>query len=244
MGRRLADPVPGTNRFSPCTIEWWRLQFDPSQHNYNTYAYPACLERRESTASSGAVCGDGLVQGDEECDCAGGNCANDPCCDGATCRFKPQATCAAHQPCCNLNTCSPQRAGVTCRASKGQCDIAETCDGSSVTCPADVRKAVGTPCSSTNNGDRIDGTCTCNDCLTLSKQCQNSAHDFTGVCSWLSTGNSACDVVWCQNSSGKCSGFNQPTPMGISCGAGKACFNKKCVPVAQVHCPGVITQSS
>jgi hypothetical protein len=38
-------------------------------------------------------CGDGIVEGDEECDCGGIDCSiSDPCC-GAGCRLKKGATC-------------------------------------------------------------------------------------------------------------------------------------------------------
>jgi len=235
MGRRLQ-----ATQFSPCTIEWWKTQFTPGKGGYNTANNPACLEGIDFTTPTGPVCGDGLVEGDEQCDCVGNNCKNDPCCDGATCRFKGAATCAAHQPCCDLTTCSAKAAGITCRASTGQCDVAETCDGTSPTCPVDARKPIGTTCTRTIAGNAISGTCTCEGCMTLTEKCRLSDPTYVSVCTWLSTGDDACDSIWCQDSSEDCSGYNQPTPTGMACGSGMACSNKKCVPASQVVCPGTV----
>jgi hypothetical protein len=63
-------------------------------------------------------CGDGQLQGGEECD--GG-----PCCD----------------PDCRLRL-----AGTSCRAAATPCDLRETCDGVSAACPTDRRAANGTTC--------------------------------------------------------------------------------------------------
>jgi hypothetical protein len=76
-------------------------------------------------------CGDGVVDntGAETCDLAGSNGAATSCCT-ATCTFRT--------------------AGQTCRTSAGVCDTADTCTGSSATCPADgkstalCRGSVGT----------------------------------------------------------------------------------------------------
>ena len=45
--------------------------------------------------------------------------------------------------------CAPKPAGAECRASAGVCDIAETCDGVSGSCPADALAAPLTPCTTT-----------------------------------------------------------------------------------------------
>ena len=72
--------------------------------------------------------------------------------------FKPfDAACTADVNPCTSDRCDgsgtcthpPANAGTVCRASGGACDVAETCDGASVTCPADS----GTPDSD------ADATC-------------------------------------------------------------------------------------
>src|SRR5207247_7975754 len=52
-------------------------------------------------------------------------------------------------------------AGATCRAAAGACDVAETCTGTSTTCPTNMIKANGTPCPDDSNpctNDVCNGT--------------------------------------------------------------------------------------
>jgi hypothetical protein len=45
---------------------------------------------------TGAVCGNGIVEGNEECDCLFGDCqGTDPCCEASKCRLFPNADCSA-----------------------------------------------------------------------------------------------------------------------------------------------------
>ncbi len=77
-----------------------------------------------------ASCGDGYVWSGVE------DCETGTCCDGS----------------CNFRGSSTQ-----CRASGGECGIAEYCTGSSQSCPTDQHVANGTPCSI---GDCESGVCT------------------------------------------------------------------------------------
>lgn len=48
------------------------------------------------------------------------------------------------------SVCAPREAapaGTACRAASGECDVAETCDGVSLTCPADAFAAAGASCA-------------------------------------------------------------------------------------------------
>jgi hypothetical protein len=60
-----------------------------------------------------------------------------------------------------------------CRGSAGQCDEAETCTGTSGTCPADGYKAAGTTCTDDGNG------CTSDICSGTSAAC---THPSNGIC--------------------------------------------------------------
>ena len=42
--------------------------------------------------------------------------------------------------CCDPNTCKVRGAGAVCRHVRGECDLEESCDGVSATCPGDVYK--------------------------------------------------------------------------------------------------------
>ena len=74
-----------------------------------------------------STCGDGTVDtnfGREACDLAGANGGATSCCS-STCAFTTN----------------------TCRASAGQCDLAETCTGASSTCPGNSFQSAATPCT-------------------------------------------------------------------------------------------------
>lgn len=81
------------------------------------------------------VCGNGIVEDDEECDGGGiGLGHNDPCCD-SSCRFTPGSQCSnRHSWCCDK--CHISHAGFPCRqAEEYYCKQASYCDGSSAECP-------------------------------------------------------------------------------------------------------------
>src|SRR5205809_407102 len=70
-----------------------------------------------------STCGDGTLDPGEQCD--DGNNLNADCCS-ASCTIEP--------------------AGTVCRPAAGVCDVAETCNGTSPTCPADVFVSAATQC--------------------------------------------------------------------------------------------------
>ena len=83
------------------------------------------------------VCGNGIVEGTEQCDPPG------ECC-GANCTFKTNST--------------------VCREAAGVCDVAEYCSGSGAACPADAKAPLSTPCddgSYCSETDHCDGNGNC-----------------------------------------------------------------------------------
>ncbi|MBN4049545.1 hypothetical protein JYT86_00645 [bacterium AH-315-N03] len=75
-----------------------------------------------------------------DADCSSGSCVDGVCCDTA-CGGGDLADCQA----CSIaagasvdGTCAVAAGGTTCRGSRGDCDVEETCDGSAVSCPADA----------------------------------------------------------------------------------------------------------
>ncbi|MGH2533584.1 MAG: hypothetical protein ACRDJW_14895 [Thermomicrobiales bacterium] len=98
--------------------------------------------------------------------CQGGTCCDGKCvniqtslqhCGGCNraCRLSPTAESCEMSPICVAGSCSftPQPQGTVCRPSAGDCDVAEVCNGESLTCPPNAfrpntfecRVAVG-PC--------------------------------------------------------------------------------------------------
>src|SRR5439155_1828806 len=69
-------------------------------------------------------------------------------------------------------------AGTVCRATVNECDLAETCTGTSTTCPADAVKAVGSACTDDGNPCTTD---TCNGTLD-SPACTHPVGNAGAVC--------------------------------------------------------------
>src|SRR5207249_3761696 len=91
---------------------------------------------------------------------------------------------------------NPGNAGTTCRAAANECDLAESCTGSSSTCPADTVKAAGTAC--TDDGK----VCTTDSCNGTSDTCQHAPGNAGTVCRATA---GACDVAeTCTGSSSTC----------------------------------------
>lgn len=96
-----------------------------------------------------AICGNGKIEGAEECD------NNGPCCStscqllkGTRCRATDGA-CVDWSECDGTSAACPLKikpAGTGCRDPMGDCDKAELCDGINVDCPADEKLPTGTVC--------------------------------------------------------------------------------------------------
>ncbi|MCX8073597.1 MAG: hypothetical protein N3C12_14295, partial [Candidatus Binatia bacterium] len=101
------------------------------------------------------VCGNGIIETQEQCDLANQNGQSSTCCTGQ-CRFRAS--------------------GLVCRTAAGECDLTETCTGTAATCPTDAKKANGTACTD-------DGfPCTFDVCNGTSNLCQHPIAPTTTVC--------------------------------------------------------------
>ncbi|HEY6475136.1 MAG TPA: hypothetical protein VI456_01060, partial [Polyangia bacterium] len=82
------------------------------------------------------------------------------CVAGICCNTACTGACAS----CNLpgkvGTCSPVGAGPICRAANGVCDVAETCNGTSLDCPADGFAAKTVVCRASAGTCDVAETCT------------------------------------------------------------------------------------
>ncbi len=138
---------------------------------------------------------------DSECAlgfCRDGFCCNSSCGGGVTtdCAACSVAAGAGANGSCDILT--PAR---VCRASANPCDVAETCDGSSPSCPVDGALPAGTACGGAPSG-ACDAQDTCSGGLGASAVCvQNVA---------------AANVV-CRASAGACDPPETCTGLGVDC---------------------------
>ncbi|XP_020840877.1 disintegrin and metalloproteinase domain-containing protein 18 isoform X2 [Phascolarctos cinereus] len=108
-----------------------------------------------------AVCGDGFVEGDEECDCGSkeefSKCKFKNCCVMETCKLKPAAKCG-FGPCCT-NSCQFQKRGKLCRPKANEeCDFNDFCNGTSHECVPDTFVRNGESCRK-NTAICVNGIC-------------------------------------------------------------------------------------
>src|SRR5262249_40362386 len=100
-------------------------------------------------------------------------------------------------------------AGTICRADAGACDVAETCDGASTSCPPDAFEPSGTTCTTDLNPctvDQCDGSGNCNHTpgnagVTCRAASAGQVCDVTETCDGV---NSACPTDQVRPSSFVC----------------------------------------
>ncbi|MCC7384332.1 MAG: hypothetical protein IT384_20975 [Deltaproteobacteria bacterium] len=112
------------------------------------------------------VCGNNLEESGEDCD--DGNTVDDG--NGCSARCQNNASCGngaveglfescdpGLTACCNSTCDGALGTGAPCRAATGECDVVETCDGTSLDCPADRAQTDGTLCSTCPLGSDCAG---------------------------------------------------------------------------------------
>nr|XP_015817954.2 zinc metalloproteinase-disintegrin-like protein H4 subunit A [Nothobranchius furzeri] len=121
-------------------------------------AQPSCLHQPilVRTIAAGPLCGNGLLDPREECDCGTEQECDNPCCDASTCRLTEGSECA-HGQCCEQ--CKLKASGTVCRGSAGDCDLPEYCTGESQDCPEDSFEMNGKGCYNHMSGFCYDGQC-------------------------------------------------------------------------------------
>ncbi|NXG17898.1 ADAM8 protein, partial [Grallaria varia] len=153
--------------FSRCSEQdMWQFLGDPRT---------SCLLNapRADELYGGPVCGNLFVERGEQCDCGTPEECSDRCCNATTCQLREGAECAQGE-CCQ--DCKVKPAGVLCRASKNDCDLAERCSGLSAECPEDVFQENGIPCQGGS------GYCYNGGCPSHSEQCRALWGAGTGLC--------------------------------------------------------------
>ena len=188
--------------WSTCTV---------AKYSASYFAY-GCLAQ-----GSKAVCGNGIVEEGEECDCFGNDCSDadvygseNTCCNAATCMLKPGIACSSyHDGCCD-SSCVIKSSGSVCRDAVSTCDVQETCDGASKSCVADGWKPYGTKCHHGTHPNDI-GSCYKNECRNQHFWCQqidSTSHGGSCVSQKVSFPESVCSTTAfrCYGSASSCNG--------------------------------------
>ncbi|XP_057330460.1 disintegrin and metalloproteinase domain-containing protein 10-like [Microplitis mediator] len=175
FARATSGDKRNNNRFSRCSL----ISINPVL-DVKARSTKGCFAEHQI-----AICGNGVVEEGEECDCGWEEDCNDPCCHPQRlhhapfeipCRLTEDAVCSPSQgPCCT-NGCS-LRSGTKCRDDNG-CRDASFCDGRGPQCPPSVNKPNKTICN--DEFVCFMGECTGSICLAYgleSCQCVAQAND-------------------------------------------------------------------
>lgn len=205
----------GITRFSACSIGNICSALGRNSVKSN------CLTNNKGvTTISGQQCGNGIVEGDEQCDCGGTEgCGDNKCCDATTCKFKNNAVCDdSNEDCCK--GCQLASADTVCRASSGSCDPEEKCSGSSPYCPEDKTNPDGMDCG---NGLK----CASGQCTSRDMQCKTVMGSYTQGNDTYACDNSNCMLSCASPEFGRntCYGLQQNFLDGTPCVGGGHCSN-------------------
>ncbi|KAH3963138.1 hypothetical protein HBI56_200790 [Parastagonospora nodorum] len=208
----------GITRFSACSVG-----NVCSALGRNSVKSGCLTNNRGVTSVTGQTCGNGIVEGDEQCDCGGSaGCGNNQCCDPQTCKFKSNAVCDdSNEDCCR--GCQFASANTVCRPSAGGCDPQETCNGTSPYCPEDKTKPNGESC-----GDGLQ--CASGQCTSRDQQCKTVMGSYTQGNDTYACDNSNC-MLSCGSPEfgrGTCYGLQQNFLDGTPCSGGGTCQNGQC----------------
>jgi hypothetical protein len=171
------------------------------------------------------ICGNGIKDKGEECDCGAPDseeCLMNSCCDPYTCKLNEGAVCDDNNDLCCRN-CQFKKAGEICRNSIGACDLNEFCTGKSGSCPPERFREEMSPCSIRGK----PGVCVRGECTSRAIQCfQKGSETFVGEC----PGYSDQCLMYCIESSGKCTDVRSLYAEGTPCGAKNrgSCVNGQC----------------
>ncbi|XP_065333192.1 disintegrin and metalloproteinase domain-containing protein 10 isoform X1 [Cloeon dipterum] len=149
FARATSGDKRNNNKFSPCSLD----SISP------VLAAKARSSRGCFTEPQTAICGNGVVEPGEECDCGWESDCRDSCCfpmssnprpNEPPCRLTPRSSCSPSQgkknegPCCT-SECN-LKFGDKCRDDNG-CRDASYCDGRGPACPPSTNKPNKTVCN-------------------------------------------------------------------------------------------------
>lgn len=157
----MSDSVPHNpcRGFASCTQEYYEDRLNSGDLD--------CLFNYPRGFFQGAICGNALLEENEDCDCGSElECIEsglDQCCDFSVCKFRESVECSTGECCEN---CRFKSSEVACREKLNECDLEEYCSGNSSTCPIDYHVQDGVTC---NNDSAF---CYSGECQTHTLACE------------------------------------------------------------------------
>lgn len=164
------------------------------------------LKKRDDcfVESGQPICGNGLVEGEEECDCGYSDQCKDPCCynaneeEGKKCKLQPAKICSPSQgPCCTPE-CTYKGNTDKCRL-ESECAKEGMCSGNSAQCPTSEPKENNTSCHAETqvclNGVCSGSICAkygLDVCTCASQEGQDEAAELCHVCCMEKMNPSTC----------------------------------------------------
>ncbi|MCC6850285.1 MAG: hypothetical protein IT294_17475, partial [Deltaproteobacteria bacterium] len=166
----------GTTRSNSCEAAV-RLGEGSSVTGCGACVYPGSPSRTQAndghfvTVTFTNLCGNGVIDASvgEQCDLGGANGSATSCCTSA-CLFRAGGqVCRVSAGVCDVaDTCTGSSASCpadakssgVCRPAAGVCDIAESCDGSNDTCPGDAFASAATVCRASAGVCDVQENCT------------------------------------------------------------------------------------
>lgn len=175
-----------------------------------------CLTVSTSNPSSIGVCGNGVVDPGEDCDCGSPEmCKFDPCCT-SECRFREGAECSdSNGECCRKCKIIPASYRVQCRNADSPCKSRSMCNGRSSQCPSPQLKPDGKACSD-NRLASITGFefCSFGKCTSRDEECR--VHDSKRFSQGACEGDSHCKLH-CKSGDTRCVNTGTWAPNGAPC---------------------------
>jgi hypothetical protein len=216
--------------FSPCSK-------DEICKNLRMYG-GTCLKSPEHVQIiSGGVCGNGIKEEGEECDCGSPEeCANDPCCMQG-CKLRVGATCSdSNDKCCRSCQIVKKEERLICRAAISPCDLDEICNGEGPSCPPDSFKPDGTICDSSSTKPKHLKKCASGICTNRHMQCQEVGRNHLVESECIHDFDSTDEAVYnhskcrmhCQQTNGRCIILTNHYIDGTECGNQGKCHQGQC----------------
>ncbi|XP_059537205.1 disintegrin and metalloproteinase domain-containing protein 5-like [Myotis daubentonii] len=153
----------GVKDFSTCSLD----EFKHFASNSSLECLRNSLPIKPVYKRKKFVCGNGILEKGEQCDCGlAKNCTHKKCCDPTSCRFKGRVVCGSGE--CCTQSCKLKPGGNICRKQYDEdCDFLEYCNGIDPHCVPDTFKRDGEYC----NGN--ESFCYKGQCRMFDKQCRD-----------------------------------------------------------------------